>query len=91
MRSSRRVIRPKSMATVVVCLASTPPVSSTGRPASLSVSSVLSGLISLTAATRVVLPTPNPPATRIFRVTGSTGACSRGERPNFMESRLLLR
>jgi hypothetical protein len=37
------------------------------------------------------LPTPNPPATRIFRVTGSTGAFSRGERPNFMESRLLLR
>ena len=57
---SLRVMRPKSMATVVVVLASTPAVSSTGRPASVSGSSVRSGRISLTAPTSVVLPTPNP-------------------------------
>ncbi|SCG08493.1 hypothetical protein GA0115255_124083, partial [Streptomyces sp. Ncost-T6T-2b] len=45
-----------------------------------------SGLISLTAPTAVVLPTPNPPATRIFRVTGSTGRCSaRLERPKAID------
>ena len=59
-------MRPKSMATVVVTFWSTPSVSSTNWPASLSSSSVRSGLISLTAPTRVVLPTPNPPATSIF-------------------------
>ena len=60
------VMRPKSMATVVVVFWSTPPVSSTVLPAWLSCSSVRSGRISLTAPTRVVLPTPKPPATSIF-------------------------
>lgn len=83
-RSSRRVMRPKSMATVVVCLPSTPLVSSTGRPASVSSSSVRSGLISLTVPTRVVLPTPKPPATRILSVTGSTGGLPRSVRPKII-------
>ena len=77
-------MRPKSMATVVVFLPSTPLVSSTGRPASVSSSSVRSGLISLTAPTRVVLPTPKPPATRILSVTGSTGGLPRSERPKII-------
>lgn len=67
-------MRPKSMATVVVVLRSTAPVSSTFWPSSLSSSSVRSGRISLTAPTRVVLPTPNPPATRIFRARAELSA-----------------
>src|SRR6059036_1479204 len=78
-------MRPKSMATVVVFLPSTPLVSSIGRPASVSSSSVRSGLISLTAPTRVVLPTPKPPATRILSVTGSTGGFPRSERPKIID------
>src|SRR3954449_13306981 len=78
-------MRPKSMATVVVFLPSTPLVSSMGRPASVSSSSVRSGLISLTAPTRVVLPTPKPPATRILSVTGSTGGLPRSERPKIID------
>src|SRR6202161_4133321 len=73
-RSDRKVIRPKSMATVVVVLPATPLMSSTPTLRSLSVSSVRSGRISLTALTRVVLPTPNPPAMRILAVVGGTGS-----------------
>jgi len=65
------VIRPKSIATVVVCLCSTPDRSSTPTLSSVRYSSVRSGRISLTEPTRVVLPTPKPPATRIFKATGS--------------------
>jgi hypothetical protein len=54
------------MATVVVVLPSTPAVLSVRRLPSVSGSSVRSGLISLTAPTSVVLPTPNPPASRIL-------------------------
>ena len=36
-------------------------------------SSVRSGLISLIAPTRVVFPTPNPPAMRILAVDGTLG------------------
>src|SRR3954463_4267394 len=64
------VIRPKSIATVVVVLRSTPETSSTPTLRSVSCSSVRSGLISLTAPTMLVLPTPNPPATRIFTASG---------------------
>src|SRR5689334_11315161 len=64
------VIRPKSIATVVVDFISTPDVSSTPTLASVSVSSVVSGEISLTAPTSVVLPTPKPPATRILTAVG---------------------
>src|SRR5689334_1190788 len=63
-------MRPKSMATVVVVLVSTPRRSSMPTPASVRVSSVRSGRISLTAPTIVVLPTPKPPAIRILMVAG---------------------
>src|SRR5207247_6792727 len=59
-------MRPKSMATVVVVLPGTALVSSTPTEASVITSSVVSGVISDTDPTKVVLPTPNPPATRIF-------------------------
>src|SRR5918999_586280 len=63
---SFKVIRPKSKATVVVNLSATPPASSIPMPARVIVSSVLSGRISLTELTMVVLPTPNPPTTTIL-------------------------
>src|ERR1700729_1083597 len=69
-RSDRKLMRPKSMATVVVVLRSTPASWSTPTLRSLSSSSVRSGRISLIEATRVVLPAPNPPAIRILVVTG---------------------
>jgi hypothetical protein len=77
------VMRPKSIAAVVVTFWSTPSVSSTDWPASLSSSSVGNGLFSLTAPTSVVLPTPNPPATSIFSqgshlALGDVGVLSRG-------------
>src|SRR5690606_17635791 len=78
------VSRPKSIATVVVVLRSTPRRSSTGTEASVRASSVRSGRISLTAPTRVVLPTPKPPATRIFSVCrgmSSSGARRAAEPP----------
>src|SRR3984885_5590556 len=76
-RSDRKLIRPKSMATVVVVLRSTPAMSSTPTLRSLSSSSVRSGRISLIDATRVVLPAPKPPAIRILVVTGRL-PCSAG-------------
>ena len=60
-------MRPKSKATVVVDLPRTSLRSSTAAPACVIVSSVLSGRISLTERTMVVLPTPKPPTTTIFR------------------------
>src|SRR5262245_26021636 len=88
-RSWLRVIRPKSIATVVVCLDSTPSVSSTPTLSSVRYSSVSSGCISLTAPTRVVLPTPKPPAIRIFRATGSASASTPvSEGPKAIEDRL---
>jgi hypothetical protein len=64
-------MRPKSMATVVVVLALTPRVLSTPRLLSVSGSSVRNGLISLIAPTKVVFPTPKPPAMRILAVDGT--------------------
>src|SRR4051812_44681454 len=72
-------MRPKSIATVVVVLASTPSIGSESTPASVSISSVDSGRISLTAPTRVVLPTPNPPATRILMAVGTDVLWVMGE------------
>ena len=69
-RFSRIVIRPKSRATVVVVFRSTPSSRSTAAPGSLSGSSVRRGRISVSDPTRVVLPTPKPPAMRILMVTG---------------------
>src|SRR6266702_5402342 len=59
-------MRPKSSATVVVVLPSTPARSSTLPLISLITSSVRSGAISLTEPTKVVLPTPKPPAISSF-------------------------
>src|SRR6266540_219949 len=72
------VMRPKSMATVVVVLPGTAVMSSTPTETSVIASSVVSGVISDTDPTKVVLPTPNPPATRILRgmISGSA-ACRR--------------
>jgi hypothetical protein len=78
-RSERKLIRPKSMATVVVVLRSTPVVSSTPMLRSLSISSVYSGRISLIAPTSVVLPAPNPPAIRILAAAGITSASTGSE------------
>src|SRR5215470_12714370 len=65
-RSFSSVIRPKSMATVVVFLSGTCDRSSTSVLATVMTASVVSGVISDTEPTKVVLPTPNPPATTIF-------------------------
>src|SRR5205823_6331301 len=61
--ASSTVIRPKSMATVVVVFAPTREVSSTSCDSLVIAASVVSGGISDTAETNVVFPTPNPPAT----------------------------
>src|SRR4051812_24985665 len=66
MRSRSMVIRPKSIATVVVSLPGTCRLSSTPTPADVMIASVVSGVISETEPTSVVLPTPNPPAMTIF-------------------------
>src|SRR5260370_40332831 len=68
--SSPMLIRPKSIATVVVVLCSMPSSTSRPRPGSLSTSSVCSGRISVTAPTMVVLPTPKPPAIKILITIG---------------------
>src|SRR5580693_9924241 len=65
-RSFSRVIRPKSIATVVVFLSGTCERSSTSVLATVITASVVSGVISETEPTKVVLPTPKPPATTIF-------------------------
>src|SRR6478735_6238942 len=71
------LIRPKSMATVVAVLLSTPKLSSTPTPACVIVSSVVSGRISLTEPTRVVLPTPKPPTiTTLTAVVAEAGSRS---------------
>src|SRR6202034_2041765 len=86
-RASRlaMVIRPKSIATVVVVLSPTPLRSSTPMLAWVSVSSVRSGRISLIAPTSVVFPTPNPPAMRILkgvsRLSSAAPRASEGAEP----------
>lgn len=69
-----RVIRPKSRATVVVALFSTPSSRSVAALTAVSISSVLSGSISLSVLTKVVFPTPNPPATSTLIPTGRASA-----------------
>src|SRR5580698_9621815 len=59
-------MRPKSIATVVVFLSGTCDRSSTSVDATVMTASVVSGVISDTEPTKVVLPTPKPPATTIF-------------------------
>ena len=65
MISSDTPMRPKSIATVVDVFVSTAPASSLAAAAVID-ASVDSGLISETAPTNVVLPTPKPPAMTIF-------------------------
>src|SRR5215468_2528836 len=65
------------MATVVVVFCSTPSRLSSLVPGQLSGSSVRRARISVTAPTKVVLPAPRPPATRILMATGA----SPGPRP----------
>ena len=72
-RSSAMVMRPKSIATVVVSLPGTLDASSTPAPADVMTASVVSGSISETAPTSVVLPTPKPPAMTIFAEVISLG------------------
>src|ERR1022692_388582 len=75
-----RLTRPKSMATVVVVFSGTLARSSTPPLAAVSNASVVSGVISETDPTKVVLPTPKPPATTILTgvITGSAGLLRRG-------------
>src|SRR5215813_364185 len=65
-RSRSIEMRPKSIATVVVVLPGTCRLSSTPTPADVMIASVVSGVISETEPTSVVLPTPKPPAMTIF-------------------------
>src|SRR5262245_26690194 len=72
--SSSTVMRPKSIATVVV-LSWTFDVSSMPTDSVVIAASVVSGVISETEPTNVVLPTPKPPATTNFtEVMRRTGA-----------------
>lgn len=71
-------MRPKSIATVVVVFTLTALVSSIPTLAEVIAASVVSGTISLTAPTRVVFPTPNPPATTILTGIGALGAADTG-------------
>src|SRR5690606_37573972 len=83
---SSSVMRPKSMATEVVSFSGVAARSSVPSLASVISASVCRGVISETAVTRVVLPTPKPPATTIFVATGARvgSACqgSRGSSPS---------
>src|SRR4249920_2089066 len=69
-RDSSMVIRPKSIATVVVVFFGTSARLSRSSATMVIGASVVSGAISEMLATAVVLPTPKPPATRIFTGTG---------------------
>src|SRR5258706_7262585 len=70
------------MATVVVTFPGTARVSSTPSPADVMMASVVSGVISETEPTSVVLPTPNPPAMTIFAdVTRPDERCVMSEPP----------
>src|SRR5690606_42042088 len=67
-RSSARLIRPKSIATVVVDFIGMPVRLSMPALALVTNASVRSGTISETAPTNVVLPTPKPPRSEERRV-----------------------
>src|SRR4029453_5358368 len=77
-RSVSRVMRPKSMATVVGVL----PWMGLGAPppgvAVVMAASVVSGMISETAPTKVVLPTPKPPAMTILTGVGALASPAGG-------------
>src|SRR5215467_15193785 len=65
-RPASSVTRPKSIATVVVVLSGVSERSSTPSLTDVMTASVVSGVISDTEPTNVVLPAPNPPATTIL-------------------------
>src|SRR5918996_551953 len=65
-RPPSKVMRPKSMATVVVVLSGSQLASSTFTLTEVIAASVLSGTISETAPTKVVFPTPKPPEMTIL-------------------------
>src|SRR5260370_21399225 len=65
-RPASRVTRPKSIATVVVVLSGVWDRSSTPSLTEVMTASVVSGVISETDPTKVVLPAPKPPATTIL-------------------------
>src|SRR6516225_4781326 len=71
--------RPKSIATVVVVLSGTWDRSSTPSLAVVITASVVSVVISETDPTKVVLPTPKPPATTILTdvIAASAGSPRR--------------
>ena len=66
------------MATVVVVLSGVCVRSSTPSLAVVMTASVVSGVISETEPTNVVLPTPKPPATTIFTEVIAASAASGG-------------
>src|SRR5262244_3640384 len=66
MSPASRVTRPKSIATVVVVLSGVWDRSSTPSLTAVMTASVVSGVISETEPTNVVLPAPKPPATTIL-------------------------
>src|SRR5690349_10264178 len=72
-------MRPKSIATVVVVLPRTRLRSSTSDETVVIAASVVSGVISEIAPTKVVLPTPKPPATTIFTGIGAVRTASGSE------------
>src|SRR5262245_29442780 len=80
MSCSSTVMRPKSMATVVVVLSGTAAVSSTPTDRAVMFASVVSGVTSDTAPTKVVLPAPNPPATRTLSGMSSRRVGGSGRR-----------
>src|SRR5215207_8227035 len=71
MRSSPRLMRPKSMATVVVVLVATLLVSSIPSLTLVMAASVVSGSVSLVDPTKNVLPTAKQPATTILTGSGA--------------------
>src|SRR3954468_945103 len=77
------LMRPKSIALGVVVLPGPCRLSATPPPAEVMIASVVSGVISETEPTSVVLPTPNPPAITIFadvtRPLGAGGRCDMSE------------
>src|SRR5580700_7959936 len=79
MSPASSVTRPKSMATVVVVFSGVCDRSSRPSLAEVMTASVVSGVISDTEPTKVVLPTPNPPATTILTDAMAAAVASPAE------------
>src|SRR5450432_1684547 len=85
-RPASSVTRPKSIATVVVVLSGVCDRSSTPADAVVITASVVSGVISDTDPTNVVLPAPNPPPTTIFTELTAESAAAPGTVLEFAKS-----